>query len=204
MIITRKVARWALLLKREALGRTYGAEKRSEEAIHRGATAMLPRSGRVDDNIDTDTVATDPRRTSSCVALVLPLLFPYHYYYYYRYYYPRDEFAAASLLKSDRLALADDHEDHHSPLGITGIVQQPTQVTERRAAASPATALAAPVVAQRSSLTKSKPEEQQDVAHGKQKTESVARGTEVVVAAPESVDSNRLSRQNVLGARFCA
>ncbi|XP_033331074.2 uncharacterized protein LOC117223064 [Megalopta genalis] len=222
MIITRKVARWALLLKREALGRTYGAEKRSEEAIHRGATAMLPRSGRVDDNIDTDTdhdhdtVATDPRRTSSCVALVLPLLFPYHYY---RYYYPRDEFAA-SLSKPDRLALADDHEDH-SPLGIAGIVQQPTdkqETVDRRAAAVPATALlaAAPVLASPSSsssssssspssLTKPKqPEEQQDVAHGKQKTENVARGTEVVVAAPESVDSNRLSRQNVLGARFCA
>ncbi|XP_076644986.1 uncharacterized protein LOC143354617 [Halictus rubicundus] len=211
MIITRKVARWALLLKREALGRTYGAEKRSEEAIHLGATAMLPRSGRVDDNIDTDTdtdpdtdtVATDLTRTSSCVVLALPPLpFPYHcyyYYYYHRYYRPRAEFAA-SLLKSDRLTLADDHEDD-SPLGTPRIVHGPTtKVAFNCRATSPATALAAAP----SSSCKPNAVEQQDVAHGEQETESVARGIDVVVAAAESVDSNRLSRQNVLGARFCA
>lgn len=103
MIITRRVARWALLLKREALGRTYGAQKRSVQAPN-GATAMLPRSGRVDDNIDT--VATDLHRTSSCVTLALPLPFPYYYYYYY----PRAGVAASLLIKSVHRTFTDDHE----------------------------------------------------------------------------------------------
>ena len=81
---------------------------------------MLPYSGRIDDNIDTDTdtVATDLHRTSSCVALALPLPFPYyHYYYYYYYYYPRVGIAA-SLLKSNRHTLIDDHEDDSSLLFV--------------------------------------------------------------------------------------
>lgn len=79
-------ARWAL-------GRTYGAQKRSEQATRRGVTAMLPRSGRVDDNIDT--VATDLRRISSCV----PLPYPYSY--------PRVG-SLAKLLTSDRCTLHED------------------------------------------------------------------------------------------------
>ncbi|XP_053976282.1 uncharacterized protein LOC128885534 [Hylaeus anthracinus] len=123
MIITRKVARWALLLKREALGRTYGAQKRSEQAP-RGATTMLPRSGRVDDNIDTDTdtVATDLTRTSSCVPLALPLPCPC----YYRYC-PR---ATVTLLSSD-------HEDD-SPLPIAGIDDTQAAPTAPTPAASTA------------------------------------------------------------------
>ncbi|KAK1128365.1 hypothetical protein K0M31_002829 [Melipona bicolor] len=188
MIITRKVARWALLLKREALGRTYGAQKRSEQAP-RGATAMLPRSGRmVDDNIDTDTdtdtVATDLHRTSSCVALALPLPFPYYYEYYYYYYYPRATRIAASLLNSDRPTLAGHHEEDDYLLSLLARIDEP-QVEPK------CFDLAA-------SSTKIQPKEQQDEreVHGEQKTENVASFTndeEVTVLA--NVNSNRFDRQ---------
>ncbi|XP_076179212.1 uncharacterized protein LOC143152702 [Ptiloglossa arizonensis] len=210
MIITRKVARWALLLKREALGRNYGAQKRSEQAP-RGATAMLPRPGRlVDDNIDTDTdtdntVATDLRMISSCVALALSLPFPY----YYRYC-PRAGIAASLFYKSERCTLVDDHEDDdcYSPLTNTwNDVPRPgptSPIPGVRASSPAAAAAEAPIAA---ASTELKAEEQQDVAvHGVQEQENAPRGTkEEVVTVPESVDSNRrLSRQNVRGARFCA
>lgn len=184
MIITRKVARWALLLKREALGRTYGAQKRLEQAP-RGTTAMLPHSGRVDDNIDDtdDTVATDLHRTSSCVALALPLPFPYYYYYYY----PRAGITA-SLFYSARRTLTDHHEDHSFLL--TGRIDEP------QVQSIPCFDFAA--------STEPKAKEQQDKEkHGGQETENVASlaGKEVIVLA--NVDSNRLNRQNVR-ARFSA
>ena len=194
MIITRKVARWALLLKREALGRTYGAQKRSEQAP-RGATAMLPHSGRmVDDNIDTDTdtdtVATDLHRTSSCVALALPLPFPYYYEYYY--YYPRATRIAASLLNSDRPTLTDHHEDDYL-LSLHARIDEP-QVEPK------CFDLAA-------SSTKIQPKEQQDEpeVHGGQETGNVVSLTndkEVTVLA--NVNSNRLDRQYYARVRFSA
>ncbi|XP_043513321.1 uncharacterized protein LOC122530436 [Frieseomelitta varia] len=194
MIITRKVARWALLLKREALGRTYGAQKRSEQAP-RGATAMLPHSGRmVDDNIDTDTdtdtVATDLHRTSSCVALALPLPFPYYYEYYY---YPRATRIAASLLNSDRPTLTGHHEDDDYLLSLLARIDEP-QVEPK------CFDLAA-------SSTKIQPKEQQDEreVHGEQETENVASLTndkEVTVLA--NVNSNRLDRQYVRVRFFSA
>ncbi|XP_017881673.1 uncharacterized protein LOC108625859 [Ceratina calcarata] len=182
MIITRKVARWALLLKREALGRTYGAQKRFEEASSHGVRAMLPYSGRIDDNIetDTDTVATDLHRISSCVALALPLPFSY----YYRYYYPRAAHIAASLLNSNRRTLADNHEDKLL-LMFARIVE--SQTTHFDSAAS---------------LIVTKPKKEQQDVHGGQEKENVVVGPidkEVTVLAK----SNRLNRQNAL-ARFSA
>ncbi|KAK9298172.1 hypothetical protein QLX08_008403 [Tetragonisca angustula] len=202
MIITRKVARWALLLKREALGRTYGAQKRSEQAP-RGATAMLPHSGRmVDDNIDTDTdtdtVATDLHRTSSCVALALPLPFPYYYEYYEYYYYryPRATRIAASLLNSDRRTLTTGHhheEDDYCLLSLLARIDEP-QVEPN------CFDLAA-------SSTRIQPKEQQDErgVHGEQETGNVAsitNGKEVTVLA--NVNSNRLDRQSYVRVRFAA
>ncbi|XP_076387884.1 uncharacterized protein LOC143264449 [Megachile rotundata] len=182
MIITRKVARWALLLKREALGRNYGAQKRSEEAPS-GATAMLPRSGRVDDNIDTDTVATDLDRISSCVALALPLPFPYYYHYYYN---PRAGIASQSLFEIARRTLRGDHEDE-LPIPVEGIDGPRGKATCTKLAAS----------------TEPKTKEQQDVEHGGQETENAARGIEKGITVFASVDSNRLNYQNVR-ARFSA
>ncbi|XP_029038654.2 uncharacterized protein LOC117611771 [Osmia lignaria lignaria] len=190
MIITRKVARWALLLKREALGRNYGAQKRSEQAPS-GVTAMLPRSGRVDDNIDTDTdtVATDLHRTSSRVALALPLPFPFPYYYHYYYHYnPRVGIAASkSLFKLDRRTLDKDHEDD-LPIPVE-------RIDEPQGKATCAKLLAA--------STEPKTKEQQDVEHGEQETENVPRGIEKEITVFASVDSNCLNYQNVR-ARFSA
>ncbi|XP_017797573.1 PREDICTED: uncharacterized protein LOC108578707 [Habropoda laboriosa] len=195
MIITRKVARWALLLKREALGRTYGAQKRSEQAP-RGATAMLPRSGRVDDNIDTDTdtVATDLNRTSSCVAFALPLLpFPY---YYYRYYYPRAGIAA-SLFNSDRRTFTDHHEDHSSSLLLIAARYDEPR-TEH-------TCFEEQKEIEVEEEEKDEAKEQQDeVELGEQEAENVARqiGQEITVLA--SVDSNLLKYRNVDQLRYSA
>ncbi|XP_043259601.1 uncharacterized protein LOC122401499 [Colletes gigas] len=188
MIITRKVARWALLLKREALGRTYGAQKRSEQAP-RVATAMLPRSGRVDDNIDTDTdtdtVATDLRRTSSCVALALP--FPY----YYRYC-PRAGIAV-SLLNLDRRTLAKDHEDD-SLLPIARIDDDTQRAAPTATTTTPA-----------ESTEPNTAEQQEAAVHGEQERANAPRGLEEEVTVLASVDSSRLNRHNnVPGARFCA
>ncbi|XP_017761189.1 PREDICTED: uncharacterized protein LOC108551502 [Eufriesea mexicana] len=183
MIITRKVARWALLLKREALGRNYGAQKRLEQAP-RGATAMLPHSGRVDDNIDTDdTVATDLHRTSSCVALALPLPFPYYYYYYY----PRAGIAA-SLFKSDRRTLTDRHEAD-SLLLIERIDEPQVQSISCFDFAASTEPIAK--------------EQQDEEKHGEQETESVASPADKEAIVLASVDSNRHNRQNVR-ARFSA
>ena len=195
MIITRKVARWALLLKREALGRTYGAQKRFEQAP-RGATAMLPHSGRVvDDNIDTDTdtdtdtVATDLHRTSSCVALALPLPFPYYEYYYY----PR-AVIAASLLNSDRRTLTDKHEDNYLLSLLARIDEPPVPKCFDLL-------LVASTKIQSKELNEQQDEQEE---YGEQETENVASPTndeEVRVLA--NVNSNRLNRQNGR-ARFSA
>ncbi|OAD54571.1 hypothetical protein WN48_06563 [Eufriesea mexicana] len=183
MIITRKVARWALLLKREALGRNYGAQKRLEQAP-RGATAMLPHSGRVDDNIDTDdTVATDLHRTSSCVALALPLPFPYYYYYYY----PRAGIAA-SLFKSDRRTLTDRHEAD-SLLLIERIDEPQVQSISCFDFAASTEPIAK--------------EQQDEEKHGEQETESVASPADKEAIVLASVDSNRHNRQNRVSLYSC-
>ncbi|CAL7944911.1 unnamed protein product [Xylocopa violacea] len=184
MIITRKVARWALLLMREALGRTLGGQKRVEQGRRHDCRAMLPHPGRVDDNIDreTETVATDLHRTSSCVALALP-------FSYYRYYYPRAGLAA-SLLKPERPTLIDDHEDDSLPLLTAGFDEQPEpEPTYFDSAAS----------------TVRKPKEQQDgQEHGVQETENVAGPTDGEVTVPASVDSNRVNLSQNVRARFSA
>ncbi|XP_031836447.1 uncharacterized protein LOC116428659 [Nomia melanderi] len=227
MIITRKAARWAHLLKREALGRTYAAqEDRSEQEAEPIATprvvvtAMLPRPGRVYDNDNTDTavntVATDlPTRISSkSVSLALPLPFPYYrrrccYDYYrnpdhYRRSYPSAETIDTLPSKADRPQ--HGHED------LTTLVQ-PRIVGERRAATTvapsllsspaPAIAVAPPSSTPTSSCTT---EEQQDASDAEQETGNGASLAiqAAVAAVTVSVDSNRLSRRNVLAARFCA
>ncbi|KZC10206.1 Phorbol ester/diacylglycerol-binding protein unc-13 [Dufourea novaeangliae] len=117
---------------------------------------MLPRPGRVDDNnIDTDTVATDLLRTSSRVALALPLTFPYYYYYCC----PRaGRIVADAVLKSDRLI--DDHE----VVPLSGIARI---VTPRPETTSPTVAAAS-----------TESEEQQDASDREQETVNAAKGTE--------------------------
>lgn len=214
MIITRKAARWAHLLKREALGRTYAAqEDRSEQETEPVATprvvatAMLPRPGRVDDNDNTDTavntVATDlPTRTSSrSVALALPLPFYrrrccYDYYRnpdHYRRCYP-----SAGTLPSKADRPRHGHEDLETFV-------QPRIAGERRAATTGAPSLLAPAVTLApSSSTQASPcraGEQQDAETGNGASLAIQAA---VAAVTVSVDSNRLSRRNVLAARVCA
>ncbi|XP_014475925.1 PREDICTED: uncharacterized protein LOC106745136 [Dinoponera quadriceps] len=114
MIITRGTAtavaaRWALLLERETLGRTYhnGGQRRSAVTRSDLTTAMLSLcgrtrsahdSGRIDSSNNTVTfVGTRPQWTtgSSCTVA---------YYYCQRR-------AGDIAVTSDRTLLVDDHED---------------------------------------------------------------------------------------------
>lgn len=114
MIITRKVARWALLLKREALGRTYGAQdtRRGEGTRRGGYAAMLARPGcrPVDNNSQGETdraVAAEPQgRRTSCVPLALSFPLPF-----YRCNPRAGTAAPLLLLTPGRPELEDSQED---------------------------------------------------------------------------------------------
>lgn len=136
MIITRGTAtttvaaRWALLLKRETLGRTYqnGGQRRSAVIRSDAATAMLSLCGRAahgnDGNNNTITfVGTGPQWTingSGCT-VALP------------YYYCQRRVGDIAVT-SGRTLLADDHEDE--PIARASPSQQQQQEEDEEDAAT--------------------------------------------------------------------
>ncbi|KAG7203584.1 hypothetical protein KM043_013627 [Ampulex compressa] len=164
---------------REALGRTYGVQKRSEDAT-RGVTAMLPRSDRVEEDTEngTGTVGTDLQRSSSWAALALPC--------YYRY---RRAGTAVLLLTSDRRTLEDDHED-------ALLVQFEFEKSEDKTDEEEEEEEEEGRVKEQGNEEEGKGEEREAVEEEKEE------GEEEEAATVEDVNGNRLNRQNV--RRRCA